>query len=179
MERLLFREWFRYLEYSFHIWKITMYLKHTEIFWNRLFQCFSIHTYIEKAYFSRFQYVSAQSTFSNASFRVALNSKEISKVEASEQPRIQRPQAVFSSSDAAMIEKEMSQRSCILLLSFNAVSLSDKGSREWRLQISHLVLLLSSTASQLIHILKSETWSSSPPFQCSIHVEQGPQCRGL
>ena len=43
--------------------KITMCLKHTGMSWNRLFQCFSIQTCTEKAYFSRFQYVSALCTF--------------------------------------------------------------------------------------------------------------------
>ena len=42
-----------------------MYLKYTEMFWNRLFQCFSIQKYTKKAYFSRFQYVLALCTFSD------------------------------------------------------------------------------------------------------------------
>ena len=49
-----------------HIRKITMCLKYTEISWNRLFQCFSIQTCTEKAYFSRFQYILALCTFSDA-----------------------------------------------------------------------------------------------------------------
>ena len=53
--------------YLTHIRKITMYLKYTEIFWNRLFQCFSIQTCTEKTYFSRFQYVLALCTFSDVS----------------------------------------------------------------------------------------------------------------
>ena len=40
-----------------------MCLKHTEMSWNRLFQYFSIQTCTEKAYFTRFQYVSGKCTF--------------------------------------------------------------------------------------------------------------------
>ena len=42
-----------------------MCLKHTEMSRNRLFQCFSIQTCTEKAYFIRFQYVLGKCTFSN------------------------------------------------------------------------------------------------------------------
>ena len=48
-----------------NIRKITICLKHTEMSWNRLFQCFSIQTCTKKAYFTRFQYVSEKCTFSD------------------------------------------------------------------------------------------------------------------
>ena len=77
--------------------KITMCLKHTEMSWIRLFQCFSIQTCTEKAYFTRFQYVSEKCTFPDVwkldkennpvrTFKLEDNLKAMSKLKTPELP---------------------------------------------------------------------------------------------